>query len=492
MNYRQQIIHHLQTGTANQSALEGLFAGKKSVISYAQLTSIISDIDRSFISQSQIIGVFSNRSLEAYIGVLSAFYGGKTFVPLNPKFSDKKLGRIIELSGVDLILHSAVENDRSILTMQKSINLSEVVSLDMDNHSHTRLTPAPVRDDDIVYHMFTSGSTGDPKGVPISHKNLGHYVSGISQLIPYSKNERFSQVFDLSFDLSMHDIFVCFFNNGTLVAASDMDLMLPAHYIKRKSIDHWFSVPVLADAAIKSHKNGTEANTLKTALFCGEALPLKTAQDFMNIFVQSDTVWNLYGPTEATIAFSAKQISKVNQSIDIAPLGRGFGINVLAIEKPDGEIKIDFQDGDEGQLLLAGDQVFSGYSPQVNSDVFVNLDDVSYYRSGDLVRFSNSELLYLGRIDHQVKIRGHRVELSEIEVTFRKTYNIEMVAAYTTGNIGDLKVNLAYQSDEDIEDVNRLKDWLPDYMIPETITRFKKLPLNSNGKIDRKALIAGS
>lgn len=486
--YRRQILKNLASGSANHTALEGQLSGKKATISYHDLKVIIAAIGRSHIEQAQVIGIFTNRCLEAYIGVLSAFYGGKTFVPLNPKFSDKKLARVIELSGIDLIFHSHSECQRSILTLKKSVNLSEIAMPDGEHREEASFQPGEISSNDIVYHMFTSGSTGDPKGVPITHENLGNYVTGISGLIPFGNDKRFSQVFDLSFDLSMHDIFVCFYNRGTLVAASDMDLMLPAHYIKKKTIDHWFSVPILADAAIKSHKKGTDAATLSTALFCGEALPLKTARDFMNIFVYGDEVWNLYGPTEATIAFSARQISDVSHEIDIAPLGTAFGINSLAVEKPDGGITSDFLDNDEGQLLLGGGQVFGGYSPSVPSNVFVEHGGVRFYRSGDLVKYSEGELLYLGRIDHQVKIRGHRVELGEIEISFRKTYGIDMVAAYTVGNVGDLKIHLAYQSDRDIEDVHQLKNWLPDYMIPETIIRYEKLPLNSNGKIDRKTL----
>jgi acyl-CoA synthetase (AMP-forming)/AMP-acid ligase II len=247
-------------------------------------------------------------------------------------------------------------------------------------------------------------------------------------------------------------------------------------------------VPVLADLAVKISEKMPVSRKLKTSLFCGEALPMETALQFGRRLVESHEVWNLYGPTEATIAISVRNVTDVKNEISIAPLGKAYGANVLGIQVKNGDIKTEFSEGMEGQLLLGGPQVFGGYSPKVDKDVFVEYGEINFYKSGDLVKFSQNELLYLGRLDHQVKIRGHRVELSEIEVAFRKVSGVKMVAAYTIGEIGDKQIHLAYQSDQNIENFSELKDYLPDYMIPVKYIHFVELPTNENGKIDRNAI----
>jgi non-ribosomal peptide synthetase component F len=312
-------------------------------------------------------------------------------------------------------------------------------------------------------------------------------VTGISDLVEFGKGKRFSQLFDLSFDLSMHDIFVCLYHRGTLIAASDFDILLPVKYIEKNKIDHWFSVPVLAEVTVRNFDKQPTEHQLKTALFCGEALPVSTAINFQTYF-KPNASWNLYGPTEATIAFTARKIEPLPVDVNVFTVGKPFGANETAIELDSGDIVTSFTEGTEGEFLLGGGQVFNGYLPDTGSDVFATDADASYYRSGDLVRIENGEVCFIGRKDSQVKIRGHRVELGEIESAFRKATGVDLVVAFLTGDTFNPDIRLAYQSDTSVDIGDALKTRLPVYMLPTSIAHFETLPLNANGKIDRKTL----
>ncbi len=492
MQFRSRIIDMITSAPADAIAISAPKSKTLPSVSYSELGRFLGDISTTKLMRSQIIGIYANRNTEAYLAVLSAFILGKTFVPLNPKFPAAKLEKIIEFSGVDLILSDTKSLAKIPDFGIETLNLSQLFDeLSSTANNSADLKAANVKPSDIAYHLFTSGSTGDPKGVPISYSNLNAYVTGISELVEFGTLERFSQFFDLSFDLSMHDIFVCFYHQGTLVAASDFDLMLPVKYLEKNQIDHWFSVPVLAEVTVRNFEKQPTDHKLKTALFCGEALPVTTALKFQKFIVApSGSSWNLYGPTEATIAFTARKIEPLDVAVDVFTLGQGFGANHIAIETKDKHVIENLTHGTEGELLLGGSQIFEGYAPQVDANIFVNTQSNRYYRSGDLVRVQSGEVCYIGRKDSQIKIRGHRVELGEIEGAFRKVTGIDLVVAFTTGTVLDREISLAYQAPKPVDALGVLKTLLPDYMIPSSIEHFVQLPTNANGKIDRKALAA--
>ena len=486
IEFRDRIFDNIRTAPPDQKVFEAPKHKLLPTVTYHQLRQFLSNIDQTAIGAATTIGIHANRTPEAYLGILCALYLGKKFVPLNPAFPIDKLKNIADLSGIDLILTSESANKSSQLS-SSIINVKDVFYDLISIENNSPLKASNIHSHDLVYHLFTSGSTGDPKGVPISYSNLNQYVTGISKLIDFGIGRRFSQLFDLSFDLSMHDIFVCLFNQGTLIAASDFDIMLPVAYIEKNKIDHWFSVPVLADVAVKNYEKKPTQHQLSTSLFCGEALPVSTALNFQKYFKPSHA-WNLYGPTEATIAFTARKIEPLNLNLNVFTLGQAIGANQIGILLASGEVVTQFSEGIEGEFLLCGEQVFSGYLPETSADIFVNHSGQKFYRSGDLVRIKNSEICFVGRKDSQVKIRGHRIELGEIENAFRKITKQDLVVAFTTGELLQKEIIIAYQAASPIDVYNKLEELLPAYMLPKKIQHFVNLPLNANGKIDRKQL----
>lgn len=433
--------------------------------------------------QGRSVGILSTRRWEAYAAVLACFFAGRCFVPLNPELPRDRLTKIVNQGQVGLVVHDKTHTD---LATGLAVPTCDPAGLEPSNqHLHDCPTPDP---DDIVYQMFTSGSTGNPKGVPVSYGSLSHYVETLRGAVNLTRPGRYSQLFDLGFDLAMHDIFIALANGGTLVPAGQMDLLMPHAYIQKKKIDHWFSVPMLAMVAARGAGDTHAEHRLTTALFCGEPLPVVYARDFRQFVAQGVPIWNLYGPTEATIAFTCKPVDSTHDAGGIVPLGVPFGDNRIAIETDNG-VMAELAEGIEGELLLGGPQVFSGYRPATDANCFTNTSPV-YYRSGDLVRMSGGELHHLGRTDSQIKLRGYRIELGDVEAAVRRAFGLNTLASVVLGEGEGRQIAVAYVADTEITDKTLLAEHLPNYMTPQLWMRLDQMPLNVNGKIDRKALRA--
>lgn len=448
-------------------------------------------------SRPQAIGIFSTRCVETYVAVAACLFLKIKFVPLNPKFPAERLKKIISAGQVETVFTDAKSTTKFDFHDVPAVNVAEFLeNIDSENAESVLadlnrvLNDNSQVDSDPAYHMFTSGSTGEPKGVPISYANLDSYLEGIISELPFEQGQRFSQFFDLSFDLSLHDILVCLSTGGVLVPASDMDMLMPHRYVDSKKIDVWFSVPMLALPAYKGVETAPIAHKLQLALFCGEPLPMNFVQQFKQLVVSSGKIFNLYGPTEATIAFTSRDVTDLVTTSGPAPLGKSFGENEVGILDESGEVAqiFDAVTGVEGELVLGGPQVFTGYVPKTGIQSFVEASDKRYYKSGDLVRFDGTELHHLGRTDSQVKIRGFRVELGEIERAFTTVFGCEAAVAVDFVKDDIRSVFLAYVGETEVEDVTALLNLIPEYMVPAVIKKIDLMPLNENGKIKRNEI----
>lgn len=473
----------------DRAAIDG---GKLDDLSYASLFSIVGALKAELGATTvpKAIGILSNRRTEAYCGVLTAFFSFLRFVPLNPGFPVDRLNTIIRLADVDYVLCDASTLETAQQLDAPWCNLTSLVENPpaAETEMIDRLgADLEASDNEIAYQMFTSGSTGEPKGVPIPYDALDHYVRHIRSVVDFPDDARFSQLFDLSFDLSIHDIFVALSAGGTIVPASPIDIMMPHSYIQKREIDVWFSVPMLAMVTARGASEPKTDHRLKLAQFCGEALPMDYVRRFKPFVAAGGEIFNLYGPTEATIAFTAKSLTDADDAFTIAPLGEPFGDNRIAILDDDDQV-VAATGEVEGELLLGGPQLFAGYSPERNTSCFVESEGERFYRSGDRVRCDAGELHHLGRIDGQIKLRGHRIELGEIEAAFREIYACDAAAALVWGELDSAEIRVAYQGAEDVTDLSALKRRLPEYMVPKRIWHRDDLPVNVNGKVDRKTL----
>jgi D-alanine--poly(phosphoribitol) ligase subunit 1 len=459
----------------------------------------------------------------AYIGVLGTLMAGLAYVPINPRLPPHRMLELVRLSESDLLLvdsrclsaaeHIISESTRPLRILLPDCNTPPPWTRGMTRHRFLCRTdiessaPPDVSRASYpergAYLLFTSGSTGTPKGVLINHASALAYIRNVSERYHPCPDDRFSQCFDLSFDLSVHDMFLCWSAGACLFCLPNAAKSVPRNFICRHELTFWFSVPSTAAFMSRMHMlRPGEFPTIRWSLFCGEALPMRLAREWQRAAPNS-IVENLYGPTEATIAFTAYRVpelgEKHTEQHDVVPIGFPLAGQQVAVVDAEGRI---LPDGEIGELCLGGPQVAKGYwhLPEATAARFAPpigaSTDVRWYRTGDLVRKTTKDgLLFHGRTDRQVKIRGHRVELQEIETAIRAASGTEMAAVLPWPVTRDglplgvvaLMCGSRVKNSIVLEECRKK---LPEYMIPSELHDLPEWPLNSNGKTDYRALRA--
>jgi amino acid adenylation domain-containing protein len=466
-----------------------------------------------------LTAVLAHRSFVAFCGILGAIFRGHGYVPLNPYFPVQRTAAMLEHSGCRSIVvgNEAIPALKELLpTTSRSLVViipasTNATDLSTEFPGHTFIYGNELRSvsnwrsveaapDEIAYLLFTSGSTGQPKGVPVTHANIRRFLDVVTDRYAINQSDRFSQMFELVFDLSLFDLFAAWENGACVCCPNPGEAQLPAKYIIDSKITVWFSVPSLA-LSMKRTRMLTPGlyPGLRLSLFCGEAL-LEDVVEHWTKAAPHTVIENLYGPTEVTLACTAyrwdPERSPNESEHGIVPIGSPFpGVTTIVVDENLAEIA----PGEPGELLLSGAQVVPGYwnDPQKTATGFVIPPgrNVLFYRTGDLVRRpgAGQPLKYLGRIDQQIKIRGNRVELGEIEAALRDAAGVDIAVAIgwpVTPAGADGIVAFLGSRDVALEHVReQIRRRLPAYMVPRQIYPTDNIPLNPNGKVDRKALI---
>lgn len=475
-------------------------------------------------SRPERVAVFGNHTATSYIGTLAALFAGAAFVPLNGRLPVERTRRMLQRARVDALIADAdaVPQLAEILAgleRPTCLLIPDVLHEDLPAAlkqlphalldrsallSHPALQGLPnTKASDVAYLLFTSGSTGEPKGVPISHRNVTHFLGLNRQRYEFRPTDRFSQTFDQTFDLSVFDIFMAWGAGAALCPLSSIDLLSPATAIKSRGITVWFSVPSVVALQRKRHVlEPGSLPTLRWSLFCGEALPAASAVAWAEAAPNS-MVENLYGPTELTIACSAYRWDSATSPQEcvngIVPIGTLYeGMEALVLDQSGQPVSV----GETGELCIGGAQLFSGYwdAPELTKAKTFTFKDPGgsgerlYYRTGDrVVRTGPKAFAHLGRTDHQIKVLGHRVELGDIETAAAAAPGVVQAAAvgWPIEDSTAQGIHLFVAGHVDASAVlERCRNALPPYMVPARVEVLDSLPLNSNGKIDRSVLIA--
>jgi amino acid adenylation domain-containing protein len=497
--------------TANPDRIALVVGG--SSYTYGELAGISKRV-AGFLGRPARVGVLASRSLEAYVGILGTLWSGAAYVPINPKVPEERLIQILRITQLDaLIVDSAgadhlstrvLENaPRRILagsvppSLQETANRMGVAVENLFALPESAWEePVPVFEDALAYIMFTSGTTGVPKGVMVSAGSVAHLIRVLDGRYRLGPGDRVSQVFELTFDLSVFDMFMTWSAGATLCVVPAEQLLGPAKFIREQRLTIWFSTPSTVAFMQKMRMLGQGVfPNLRCSLFCGEPLPVASAQAWQ-VAAPNSIVDNLYGPTEATVACTVQRLTNP----PIVTTGRG----ILAIGEPfpgmgaavvDSELK-PVLTSEPGELILTGPQLARGYfgDPELTASRFPTIWGKRWYRTGDLV-YQDVALAFhhLGRIDNQVKILGNRVELEEVEAHLRAITGTDLVAVVAwpiaDGCASGIVAFLCGSRVEAQAAREAMRERVPSYMVPQRIEDIDPMPLSPSGKVDRKALL---
>lgn len=465
-----------------------------------------------------LTAVFGQRSTAVFAGLLGALFRGDGYVPLNPTFPTDRTRSMLERSGCRAIVVDAGA-EKQLAEVLEGVEPGLVLILpDNEDPSavatafpdHTVLgahdleapeawQPRPVDPDGLAYLLFTSGSTGIPKGVMVAHRNVTAFLDVMAERYGVTPEDRFSQTFELTFDLSVFDLFLAWECGARVCVPSQAQKMLPAKYVQESAITIWFSVPSTGVLMSRLRMLKPDAYpSLRWSLFCGEALPAEIVEAWQAAAPNS-IVENLYGPTELTIACTLyrwdPERSREHCEMGLVPIGEPYpGMEVRVVD----EQLAPVPPGETGELLMTGPQLTPGYwnDPEKTAAAFVVPPGEArvFYRTGDRVRSATPgrPMVYLGRMDNQIKIQGYRVELGEIEAALREEASVEVAIALgwpETAAGADGVVCFVSDAKADLEALtSRMKARMPGYMAPREVRHVDVFPLNSNGKVDRGAL----
>lgn len=449
--------------------------------------------------RSRRVGILGSRSLEAYQGIAAAAWAGSTYVPLNLKWPEARLVELLGQLDLDALVVDA--NGARLLTPAVREAAPRLVlgpqgtdTQPLDADDAPMDAPAYVDARDTAYVVFTSGTTGTPKGVVVSAGSLDLYLEATREWTRFTQDDRVAEAHDVTFDLSVHNTFLAWEAGAALHVMSALDLVAPARFITGHAITCWLSVPTLA--AMTGDLEPGACPSLRLSAFCGEPLPLPLVEGWARAAPNS-TIENIYGPTECTVVCTRQTYARP----PVVTPGR----NILAIGTPYDTFDIALldanlrpvPDGETGEIALASAQLADGYlaAPEQTADRFRTIEGRRWYLTGDLgFRDADGVLHHMGRADNQVKLKGNRIELEEVEAHLRRAAGTPVAAVVAWPVVdGSAQALVGFVVGDPI-DVTALRAamavTLPRYMVPATVHAVSHLPRNANGKIDRHALVA--
>lgn len=471
------------------------------------------------------VAILGYRSVNVYAVILAAIFANQTYVPLNPRFPVKRTIEMILDSDVDAIivckecaaylkkLLKEAKIDKDVI-VEASDEFCEQDFSKESSYNITRLSFTASNKTEIgesskidfdenkpIYVIYTSGTTGKAKGVIVSYFHFFSYIEKILNYYNYNENDVFSQMSEITFDLSLQDLCSSILSGGTLIPIPKEYLFCPAPIISKFKITVFHAVPYVISMLKKMEMLEPELmNSIRSSIFVGEPLWYEQVRDWIKSCPNS-IVYNTYGPTETTVIImhykvydpKIMTIDTLKELEGVVPLGTTFPRAKAGIFN---DYNVELAKNEIGQIYLAGDQVGLGYlnSKEKTNEAFLNLDGTLWYKTGDNGYVDdNGNFIFKGRRDDQVKINGFRVDLLEIDEKLRLASKRRAMSIPLRNELNQI-TNLvaAVEGDEDnkIKDdiVSTLKNYLPFYMQVHDIVFIKEFPVNYNGKLDRKAL----
>jgi len=456
------------------------------------------------------------KSIDNIVALFGVLIAGNTYVPLGSTWPANRLNTIINNGEFDLIIQETlnpelfVDKDKS-LTFES--NQWQSIFAELDTASEDQLIsikehkPNVVKGSDIAYILYTSGSTGVPKGVTVSHTAAQFFPAWAKNEFNVDETHRIASMAPFTFDLSTFDLFTGLSSGGCLYIIPEKFKMFPTRlsgFLEKYEITTLYAVPsALSLMALNGNLHKRDFSHFKTLLFAGEVFPIETCRLFKSFLPEDVQYYNLYGPTETNVCtyFDASDIPEDDQPL---PIGKTLPNHFSFIDTEVGE-------GDNvGELCIYGPTLMSGYWGESNEGApyWTNVPGkpgIKAYRTGDVTYLDeNGHWIYKGRADKMVKIFGYRVELGEIESSLVKHDDVEQCVVVKrdrkspdgSKTIGEelLAFIIPSQSKDGRVDLNQTeifkhcKNDLPHYMLPSTIVKIEEFPIGQSGKTDRLKL----
>ena len=441
------------------------------------------------IKQNDIIGIMLPRSLELLISILGVLKSGACYIPIDPTYPEKRIEYMLSNSQAKMLITSDVLYNNTKFENKICINSDEIK---YQNYQNLKNINSP---EDTSYIIYTSGSTGLPKGVVLKHKSLSNLAAYLNKTVeflqPNCKYKNIASVTTASFDIFIFETLICLQKGLKIILANEDEQRIPIlldKLISKNDVQIIQMTPSRMQIFIDNIEDMPNLSNLKYVTLAGEALPLNLRDELIKLGVKK--IYNGYGPSETTVFSTFTDVTNSKEISIGVPLGN---TQMYILDK---NLKI-VPIGVDGELYIAGDGVGKGYlnREDITNERYIKnpfIENSIMYKTGDVCKFDNNgEIYYLGRADNQVKIRGLRIELEEIENKILEFPFIKK-AKVIKQLIGNREIISAYfitsRRIRIMELRRHLYDNLPNYMVPSYFTALDEFPYTPNGKIDKNAL----
>lgn len=489
-----QIFEEQVRKTPKNSAIEM----NGTTVSYEELHWRSNYISRELIElgvkKNDVVALIMERSVDMVAAIYGVLKSGAAYVPISPEHPKNRIQDMLQICDCQIVItddNSAIELDNANYS-RLNITQNEGLLKDTPNIKSSA--------DDLAYVIFTSGTTGTPKGVMVKNSNLVNLISWQKEQGKVDETSVVLQKSTYIFDASVWEIFLGTLTGAKLLLLTKEENEEPKELLslmKKKNVTHALLVPSFFRALLDYAKQNAMEDSFKgfKQIFLGaEQVTEDLILEYLEVTKNKiSTLTNLYGPTEGTVCATYFSFQE-GMALDTIPIGKPVGNTQIVVYRKDKLCGV----GIPGELCIAGDSMSAGYinNKELTSKQFVTCPDLpnqKIYKTGDLVRWlPNGTLEYLGRIDDQVKVRGMRIELSEIENRLRNVDSIkDAVVALVEDTKGDKQLSAYYLAEEELvpaELRESLKNYLPDYMVPAYFTKLKKFPKTKSGKLDKSSL----
>jgi L-proline---[L-prolyl-carrier protein] ligase len=516
----QYLVHHLLESAAQHHAAAAAVIDRDRALTYEQLDALsnrlASTLRQRGVEKGDRVGIYMDKSLESVVAVYGVMKAGAAYVPFDPDAPVARLGYIARDCGIRVLITGVEKQDRWQLLLDAGTRIESLVVLNSKgvtgpnglavidravvDSAAADAVDINVVDVDLAYILYTSGSTGDPKGVMLTHRNALAFIQWAAAEFAVGPNDRLSSHAPLHFDLSVFDLYAAACGGAAVVLVPPKASLFPnqvVRFIQENAITVWYSVPsILSMMTLRGGLRPGDLTSIRVMLFAGEVFPTKYLRELMRL-VPNARFANLYGPTETNVCTWYEVAPLADGDSNPIPIGAAVDNDEVFAVKDDGSIAAV---GEVGELHVRGATVMRGYwgDPERTARGLVAdprgatfRDPV--YRTGDLVEVLRAgSFRYIGRRDSQIKSRGYRIELGDVEAALQAHAGVIECAVVAIPD--ELITNrlVAYLTIRDGTTAEELAHFcgerLPRYMVPESFKLVSELARTSTGKIDRRCL----